>query len=132
MDFKIFLWSFFQAMDDKGERGKCKNSNILRIKKSSSDEIRSIFHKFVRAIIWWIKKAYYFSVVIQNLSRKVHVMFREKIFSITFPPTVTIDSSRKKAVIPSNYGRASITSLKTNLIFLFFRLWYHGISLFET
>ena len=37
-------------------RGKYKNLNILRTKKSILDEIISIFHNFLSTIIWWKKE----------------------------------------------------------------------------
>ena len=45
-------------MADRGEkrrRGKCENVNILRTKKRFLGEI-SIFHNFLRAIVWLKKK----------------------------------------------------------------------------
>ena len=56
--FKIFLGSTSKAMADREKkrgRQKYKNLNISRT-KSFLDEIKTIFHSFWRAIIWWIKK----------------------------------------------------------------------------
>ena len=46
-------------MDDrekKKERQKIEKRKYLKNKNNFLDEIKSIFHNYIRAIIWWKKK----------------------------------------------------------------------------
>ena len=42
--------------EKKKERQKIEKSKYLKNKNNFLDEIKSIFHNYIRAIIWWKKK----------------------------------------------------------------------------
>ena len=59
MNFKIYLRSSSNAMVDRQKKiGRTEMQKIeyLKNKKSFVDEIKSSFHSFWRAIIWWKNK----------------------------------------------------------------------------
>ena len=56
INFKIYLWSSSKAMAGF-EEAETQKFEYLENKKSFLDEIKSIFHNYICAIIWWkIKK----------------------------------------------------------------------------
>ena len=48
----IILWSYGRQVEKKG-RAEIQKIEYLENEKSFLDEIKSIFHSFWRAIIWW-------------------------------------------------------------------------------
>ena len=55
INFKIYLQATLKAMaDSKKKRGrKIQKYEYLENEKSFLDEIKSVFHSFLKAIIWW-------------------------------------------------------------------------------
>ena len=60
---------------EKEERTKIQIIEYLENEKSFLDEIKSIFHSFWRAIIWWKNK---------NLMKIADTSFKEKFFFLPF------------------------------------------------
>ena len=54
INYSTFIWPFESRKCGK-ERKKTQKFKYLKSKKSFSDEIKNIFHSFVRTIIWWKK-----------------------------------------------------------------------------
>ena len=54
IDFKIYLRSASEAMADREKEGKTEIQKLEYLEKEKSflDEIKSIYHNYLRAIIW--------------------------------------------------------------------------------
>ena len=55
INFKIYLQSASEAMADREKEGKTEIQKLEYLEKEKSflDEIKSIYHNYLRAIIWW-------------------------------------------------------------------------------
>ena len=56
MNFKIYLWSSSKGQVEKEGRIEIQKIEYLQDEKSFLEEIKSIFHSFWRAIMWWKNK----------------------------------------------------------------------------
>ena len=54
INFKIYLQSASEAMADREKEGKTEIQKLEYLEKEKSflDEIKSIYHNYLRAIIW--------------------------------------------------------------------------------
>ena len=55
LNFKIYLWSSSKTMTDREKKVKVEIQKFehLENEKSFLDEIKGIFHNYLRAIVWW-------------------------------------------------------------------------------
>ena len=68
MNFKIYLQSSSKAMADRQNKSEEQKYKNLQNEKSFLDEIKSIFHSFSRAIIWWKNKNLMKTAIFVNTS----------------------------------------------------------------
>ena len=64
INFKIYLRSSSKAMADREKKREegIQKFEYLEIKESFFDEIQSLFHIYLRAIIWWKMKHIFYNM----------------------------------------------------------------------